>query len=52
MDLFENSLESSFYEEAAPKAHAYSLIRVKCACESDSDDSGGMPDCFADGKGQ
>ena len=28
MDLFENSLESSIYEEAAPKAHAYSLIRV------------------------
>jgi lysophospholipase L1-like esterase len=29
MDSFENSLESSFYEEAAPKAHAYSLIRVE-----------------------
>ena len=28
MDQFENSLESSIYEEAAPKAHAYSLVRV------------------------
>jgi len=28
MDQFENSLESSIYEEAAPKVHAYSLIRV------------------------
>jgi lysophospholipase L1-like esterase len=28
MDQFENSLESSIYEEAAPKAHVYSLIRV------------------------
>jgi lysophospholipase L1-like esterase len=28
MDQFENSLENSIYEEAAPKAHAYSLIRA------------------------
>ena len=28
MDQFANSLESSIYEEAAPKVHAYSLIRV------------------------
>jgi hypothetical protein len=28
MDLFENSLESSIYEEAAPKVHAYSLTGV------------------------
>ena len=28
MDLFENSLENSIYEEAAPKVHAYSLTRV------------------------
>ncbi|MGA2850214.1 MAG: SGNH/GDSL hydrolase family protein [Terracidiphilus sp.] len=29
MDQFENSLENSIYEEAAPKAHAYSLVRVE-----------------------
>ena len=28
MDAFENSLERSIYEEAAPRVHAYSLIRV------------------------
>lgn len=28
MDQFENSLENSIYEEATPKVHAYSLIRV------------------------
>ena len=28
MDLFENSLENSIYEEATPKVHAYSLTRV------------------------
>jgi len=31
MDQFENSLENSIYEEAAPKAHTYSLIRVEAA---------------------
>ena len=31
MDAFENSLERSIYEEAAPKEHAYALARVVAA---------------------
>jgi hypothetical protein len=31
MDAFENSLERSIYEEAAPKEHAYALVRVVAA---------------------